>query len=89
MLLYFILGIVFIYIFIPIIDNLLGIFATWSEYMSFKFAAKCIKLKKEYGIEVEKEEDQQSNPIGFIYTDAIGDLQQPEIQTEEEDDNEE
>lgn len=46
MLLYFILGIVFIYIFIPIIDNLLTIFSTWTEYISYKLAAKVYKIKQ-------------------------------------------
>lgn len=88
MLLYFILGIVFIYIFIPIVDNLLGIISTWAQYTSFKFAAKCVKLKKQYGIEVEQQEEESENPIGFVYTEAVGVPQEPEIQIEEDNDEE-
>lgn len=50
MLLYFILGIIFIYIIIPLIDSFLTIVSTWAEYQNYKIAVKCIKLKKEYGI---------------------------------------
>lgn len=88
MILYFILGMLFIYIFIPLVDNLLSIISTQTQYINFKYAAKCVKLKKEYGIEVE-EEEQSSNPIGFVFTDAIGTSEEPEVQTEEEDENEE
>lgn len=70
MLLYFIFGIVFIYIFIPIIDNLLTIFSTWTEYISYKFAAKVYKIKQELNIQDDSDED-KSNPIGFA-TDCIG-----------------
>lgn len=70
MLLYFILGIVFIYIFIPIIDNLLTIFSTWTEYISYKLAAKVYKIKQQLNISNEQEEE-KSNPIGFT-TDCVG-----------------
>ena len=71
MLLYFILGIVFIYIFIPIVDNLLTIFSTWAEYISYKFAAKVYKIKQQLNVSNEQEEE-ESNPIGFATTDCVG-----------------
>lgn len=81
MLLYFILGIIFIYIIIPLIDSFLTIVSTWAEYQNYKIAVKCIKLKKEYGIQVIQEQDQEhSNPIGFAYTEAVG----IPVQTEED-----
>ena len=86
MLLYFILGIIFIYIAIPIIDSFLTIISTWAEYQNYKIAVKCIQLKKKYGIEVvdEQQQEQQSNPIGFIYTEAIGESTPPDSIQEEE-----
>ena len=86
MLLYFILGIVFIYIVIPLIDSLLAIISTWAEYQNYKIAVKCIKIKKQYGIQVSQEQDQSpSNPIGFTYTEAVGiPVQTEEFQEEEQ-----
>ena len=71
MLLYFILGIVFIYIFIPIVDNLLTVFSTFTEYLCYKFALKIYKIKKELNITDDEEEEKTINPIGFS-TDCIG-----------------
>lgn len=92
MLLYFLLGIVFIYIFIPIIDGFLSIFSTWTEYVNYKMVAKVMEIKKKYNIEGESEEaEEASNPIGFVCTEAIG-IEEPELpeldpeQEQEEDD---
>lgn len=82
MLLYFILGIVFIYVIIPIVDNLLTIFSTWTEYISYIYAAKVFKIKQELNIE-EEEEEQHHNPIGFA-TDAIGFSTEEDYETQEE-----
>ena len=71
MLLYFILGVVFIYIFIPIIDNLLTVFSTFTEYLCYKFALKIYEIKKELNITDEEEDEKSSNPIGFS-TECIG-----------------
>ena len=78
MLLYFLLGIVFIYIFIPIIDGFLSIFSTWTEYVNYKMVAKVMEIKKKYNIEGENEEEEASNPIGFVCTEAIG-VEEPEL----------
>lgn len=89
MLLYFILGIVFIYVFIPIVDNLLTIFSTWTEYISYIYAAKVYKIKQELNMQQEEEEESH-NPIGFA-TEAIGfsteemmDPEQEELQQDDE-----
>lgn len=82
MLLYFILGIVFIYIFIPVIDNLLTIFSTWAEYISYKFAAKVYKIKQQLNI-TEDQEEEKSNPIGFA-TDCIGFQTEDPVEIEQE-----
>lgn len=85
MLLYFILGIVFIYIFIPIIDNLLAILSTLTEYINYKIAVKVYELKKKYNIEVDDDEEENSNPIGFVCTEM---LELPDTDEEDEDNEE-
>ncbi len=53
MLLYFILGILFISIGIPLIDNLMSIISTHTEFITYKIAFKVFKLKKEMKIKDE------------------------------------
>jgi len=50
MLFYFILGIVFVTIALPIMDNLITIIATYTEYIGYIIAAKTYKIKKELEI---------------------------------------
>ena len=85
MLLYFLLGIVFIYIFIPIIDGFLSIFSTWTEYVNYKMVAKVMEIKKKYNIEVEGEEEEELNPIGFVCTETM-EIPNEEPEQQEEDD---
>ena len=70
MLLYFVLGILFITLGVPILQALSSIVSAWSEYIVYLFAFKIFGLKKEMG--QEEEEEDESNPIGFSVS-AIGD----------------
>lgn len=70
MLFYFILGIVFVTIVLPIMDNLITIIATYTEYIGYIIAAKTYKIKKELEINQDQKEDQH-NIIGFS-TDVVG-----------------
>ncbi len=45
MLLYFILGAIFVSVVLPIIENLLSCLSSWSEYISYVFALKVYKIK--------------------------------------------
>lgn len=67
MLLYFILGIVLVTIILPLIENIMSVFAAWTEYLVYKFAYKIYNLKKEMG----EEEEEEKRPMGF-QTQAIG-----------------
>lgn len=71
MLLYFILGALFVYLGLPLMQNLLSIIQAMSEYVVYIFAGKVYKIKKQIMPQGQQQE-QTSNPIGFVYTDAIG-----------------
>lgn len=77
---YFILGILFIIIINPILENLVAIVSAWAEYKIYTFALKVYQIKKEMGLD-EGEEEQPSKkiPMGF-HTDVVG----YEIDTNEE-----
>lgn len=49
MLLYFILGIIFVTIVLPIIDNLVSIITSYTEYITYIIAAKVYHIQKELG----------------------------------------
>ena len=75
MLLYFILGIIFITFGYPLIENIASVFQAITQYIVYKYALKIYKIKKEMGqdsqIEVQKEDSHI--PIGFRSTvEAIG-----------------
>ena len=53
MLLYFILGCLFVLICIPVIEDLLSIFSAWVEYIVYLFALKVYKIKQQLLIEEE------------------------------------
>lgn len=82
MLLYFILGIIFISIGIPLFEGISSFIQSFFEVMVYKQAFKVYKLKKEMGL-IEENYDQSSNPIGFTY--AIGQQIQNPIQEEQGD----
>ena len=72
-LVYFILGILFISILLPAIDNFMTIMSSWVEYKVYVLAFKIYKIKKDMGIDATPpEEEEQINPIGFVSTTAIG-----------------
>lgn len=84
MLLYFILGALFVYLGLPLMENFLSIVQAWTELRVYKFAAKVYQIKKQLHIEDQQDED-NSHPIGFVYTDAIGQqIESEEIIEEEE-----
>ena len=80
MLLYFILGIIFISFIVPLIENLLTIIATVTQYISYIYAAKIYKIKQQLGL--TEQQEQKKNPIGF-QTSAIGFSCQQEYEQEE------
>lgn len=81
MLLYFILGILFISLGIPILDALSSIVSAWSQYVVYFFAFKIYSIKQKMGLNQE-EEDQEKQILGF--TAAIGDQIIPEQDYEQE-----
>lgn len=88
MLLYFMLGIIFITLGYPLIENVSSIFQAITQYIVYKYALKIYKIKKEMGqdsqIEVQKEDNHI--PIGFRSTvEAIG-YELPSEEELEEDD---
>lgn len=73
MLLYFILGIIFVSVVLPVIENLLSCMSAWSEYVNYVFALKIYKIKEKLGVNVQIEENKNSkSPMGFQQTNCIG-----------------
>ena len=70
MLLYFILGILFISLGIPVLDALSSIVSAWSQYIVYTYAFKIYSIKQKMGL--DKEQDQQETKI-LGFTSAIGD----------------
>ena len=70
MLLYFLLGILFISLGIPILDAISSIVSAWSQYIVYLFAFKIYNIKKQMG-SYEDEEEGETQVMGF--TAAIGD----------------
>lgn len=82
MLLYFILGCLFIFIGIPLLQSLISLVSAAVEYEVYKFAIKIAKLKKEISdLKEEDQEEEEDYPIGFQQTQAIG----TEYESEEQD----
>lgn len=73
MLLYFILGILFISIIIPLCSFFQSFLDILIEYITYNYAYKVnkIKLLMEKQSEELEQEEEKKNPIGF-YTQAIG-----------------
>lgn len=70
MLLYFILGILFISLGFPIIEALSSIISAWSEYIVYIFAFKVYNIKIQMGSKEEGEtENEETQAIGFVVTD--------------------
>lgn len=83
MLLYFILGILFISIGIPLIDNIMSIFSSYTQLFTYKIAFGIFKLKKEMNID-DDEQDSKKIPMGF-QTSAVGyEIEEPYQEQEEE-----
>lgn len=73
MLLYFILGIVFITIGYPLMQNIASVFQAITQYTVYKYALKIYKIKKQMGVDQELTVQEQHNPIGFRSSvEAIG-----------------
>lgn len=70
MLLYFILGILFISLGIPILDALSSVISAWSQYVVYTFAFKIFNIKQKMGLD-QDEEQEETKILGF--TSAIGD----------------
>ena len=71
MLLYFILGILFISLGIPILEALSSIVTSWSQYIVYIFAFKIYNLKQKMNID-QDQDDSENKIIGF--TSAIGEV---------------
>ena len=71
MLLYFILGILFISLGIPILEALSSIATAWSQYIVYIFAFKIYNLKQKMNIN-QDQDDSENKIIGF--TSAIGEV---------------
>lgn len=69
MLLYFILGILFISLGLPIIQNLLSIFTSFTEYIVYLFAFKVFMIKQAISETNQEEQSQDTKAIGFKYRD--------------------
>lgn len=82
MLLYFILGIIFISICVPLLQSLASIFSAIGQYVVYIFAFKIYKIKKEMNI--EEQEEEQANQIGFA-TSVVGAEIPVEYEEEEQD----
>ena len=84
MLLYFILGALFIYLGLPLMQNFLSIVQAWTQLKVYKYAAKVYQIKKQLHIE-DQQDEEHSHPIGFVCTQAIGQqIENEEIVEEEE-----
>ena len=82
MLLYFILGIIFIAIGIPFLEAITSILTAWSEYVVYIFAFKVYLLKEKMGIDKEKKQQEEQFQFGFQQSPVI----EIERQQEEEED---
>lgn len=71
MLLYFILGILFISLGIPILDALSSVVSAWSQYIVYIFAFKIYTIKQKMGLDQDEQEEKETRILGF--TSAIGD----------------
>ncbi len=71
MLLYFILGILFIYLIIPLLDMAIGILNAKTQYTTYKYAFKIYQIKKQMGLEEQDQEQGGKIPMGFA-TEAVG-----------------
>ncbi len=69
MLIYFILGILFISILLPITNFFQSFLQVFTEYMTYCYAYKIYKIKEK--MEDTDEQEENKNPIGF-HTEAIG-----------------
>lgn len=71
MLLYFILGILFVSLGIPILDALSSAISAWAQYVVYIFAFKIYSIKQKMGVDQEDQED-ETKIIGFA--SAVGDI---------------
>ena len=72
MLPYFILGILFITLGIPILEALSSAVSAWGQYVVYTFAFKIYTIKKKMGVDQEDQEEDEDKIIGF--TSAVGDI---------------
>lgn len=83
--LFFILGMFFILLVIPIIDNLMVLLTNYVSLILQKTAKKIYDIKKEIGEDLKNSEE--SSPIGF-QTECIGYEIDSTLNNDEDDDNE-
>lgn len=83
MLSYFILGALFLFVGVPLLQSILSIVNAWSEYKVYTFALKVYKIKQQM-YDQEQQQDNKKIPMGF-QTDVIDmSIENPEEFQEEE-----
>lgn len=85
MLFYFILGMLFISIIIPLCTFFQSFLDILIQYITYLYAYKINEIKKKMNDEKEEEEQETKNPMGF-YTQAIGFQKNDQEQYEQEED---
>lgn len=84
----FIFGILFVCVILPLIEDIMTLIASLTEYVNAAIVAKTRKDFGELFEQQEKSEENNNFPIGFA-TDAVGfDTQEEPSEYEEEQDDE-
>lgn len=85
MLLYFVLGALFVMVGVPLLQSLASIISGFSEYVIYTLALKVYLIKKQMNFEDEEEEQESHKiPMGF-QTEVIGTyIEDPEQEEQEE-----
>lgn len=77
---YFLLGLLFSYLCLPIIQNITSLIDTQTEYFIYKISAKTEKIKEDMAQPIEE----QQTPIGFCLS-PIEEYEQQKEEGDEED----
>ena len=88
MLVYFILGALFTFVCLPVLQSLISIISSWAEYVVYTYALKIANIKNKIQNEIQSTEDQEEDntiPIGFQNTDCVG--YSVDIEQEQEEDD--
>ena len=79
MLLYFILGILFISLGIPLLENIQSLLSSWTEYLIYILAYKIYLIKQKIKeMSDEEQEEQEEFKIGFHQHNEIQEIKSKE-----------